>query len=341
MDKKEQISSSSFYWNYHGHRITDLEALYRRLRQMGCSSLVWLAGDSSMDNKHWFFDDVGKSNPDVMYDDDIAAPAVNGYEKLLEPPRMIKDVCYWLNNGIAQCRPGDGPPAICCINTAVEESTLGERLEDPANSRGEHGGPTALAFPQDTFIRDHIGENDVLVVNLGGNDIALRPSKWTIAYMAALVYLSATPIIRYLSWAWNPFSGCYIGFPIGLSYFVDMFKQKTKEYLEQLVVKQKPKRIVVCMLYHLDQQPGGSWADQVLGMLGYDTNPAKLQAVIKRVFELGTSQIQIEGTEVVACPLFRALDGTDTGDYIQRVEPSSQGGQKMASLLLPHVLMTG
>ena len=30
------------------------------------------------------------------------------------------------------------------------------------------------------------------------------------------------------------------------------------------------------MLYFLDEQPGGSWADGTLQALGYDTNPDKL-----------------------------------------------------------------
>jgi hypothetical protein len=37
---------------------------------------------------------------------------------------------------------------------------------------------------------------------------------------------------------------------------------------------------------------------------------------------------------VVPVPLFEALDGKNTDDYVQRVEPSVQGGRKMAKLLL-------
>ena len=39
----------------------------------------------------------------------------------------------------------------------------------------------------------------------------------------------------------------------------------------------KPRRVVVCTIYFLDQQPNGSWADRVLGLLGYDSNPEKLK----------------------------------------------------------------
>ena len=33
-------------------------------------------------------------------------------------------------------------------------------------------------------------------------------------------------------------------------------------------------------------------------------------------------------------PLFEVLDGSDTRDYVQRVEPSPQGGRKMAVALM-------
>ena len=40
------------------------------------------------------------------------------------------------------------------------------------------------------------------------------------------------------------------------------------------------------------------------------------------------------GTEVVPLALFHTLDGTDSRDYLQRVEPSVRGGQKMAQAIL-------
>jgi len=59
---------------------------------------------------------------------------------------------------------------------------------------------------------------------------------------------------------------------------------------------------------------------------------------IEAAYRHGTSKITIEGTEVVPFPLFRVLDGTNTEDYLQRVEPSPQGGKKMADALLAAVL---
>ena len=44
--------------------------------------------------------------------------------------------------------------------------------------------------------------------------------------------------------------------------------------------------------------------------------------------------IHIPGTQVIPVPLFHALDGKTTNDYVARVEPSSQGGRKMAEYIL-------
>ena len=58
------------------------------------------------------------------------------------------------------------------------------------------------------------------------------------------------------------------------------------------------------------------------------------------MFIHATAKIKIEGTEVIPFPLFEVLDGSNSGDYEQRVEPSPQGGQKMAKALMDAV-MTG
>jgi len=325
------VDSAEYYWNYHGQRTSHLKVVHEQLRSQGCKSIVWLAGDSSLDNKHWLFEGE-KSDPTVMMRDEVAGPAVNGYQHILKPPRMARDVCYWINVELDKQRQATSQqqqvPQVAAINTAVEESILGERVD----------GQEPELLPQDIFIKDHVTEDDIIVIDVGGNDVALRPTMATALNMAALVYLSSTPIINNLSFAFAPSNGWYVGFPLGMGYFVNMFKNKLRIYIEKLIEKKKPKKVIVCMLYYLDQTPTGGWADGVLRTLGYDSNPAKLQAIIKRVFELGTSQIQIEGVEVVPFPLFKVLDGTDTTDYIERVEPSSKGGQKMAEALVPEIL---
>ena len=59
-----------------------------------------------------------------------------------------------------------------------------------------------------------------------------------------------------------------------------------------------------------------------------------LQYRIRKMFELATCDIKIKGVEVIPIALSDALDGKSTGDYVQRVEPSISGGQKMASLII-------
>lgn len=118
----------------------------------------------------------------------------------------------------------------------------------------------------------------------------------------------------------------------------DMFKNRVGNYVRRLVSKTKPKKVVICMIYYLDEQSGGSWADGALAVMCYNWNPGKLQCAIRKVFELATSQIRIEGTEVVGFPLFEVLDGKNTHDYHQRVEPSPSGGEKMAAALMDVVL---
>ena len=88
------------------------------------------------------------------------------------------------------------------------------------------------------------------------------------------------------------------------------------------------------MIYYLDVHGRGSWADCFLAAMCYDCVPSRLQSAIKKVFELATSRIRIPGVEVVAMPLFEVLDGSDSRDYVQRVEPSPLGGRKMAAALM-------
>mmetsp|Transcript_17372 Transcript_17372/g.42514 ORF Transcript_17372/g.42514 Transcript_17372/m.42514 type:complete len:102 (+) Transcript_17372:258-563(+) len=61
------------------------------------------------------------------------------------------------------------------INTAVEATTL--------NSR------TFRLGPQDEFLRDNIEQDDVLIVSVGGNDIALAPTPCTIMSLLCLPHM--------------------------------------------------------------------------------------------------------------------------------------------------------
>ena len=61
----------------------------------------------------------------------------------------------------------------------MEATTLGERK--------------AKLRSQDIFLRDNISRDDVLIVSIGGNDVALAPTPSTIASMAGLIYLPFCP----------------------------------------------------------------------------------------------------------------------------------------------------
>ena len=84
--------------------------------------------------------------------------------------------------------------------------------------------------------------------------------------------------------------------------------------------------------------PPLSWADFALRKLGYDARPAKLQLIIRTLYDAiaarGFPSLAAAGTEVHAIPLFHVLDGKDPADYVQRVEPSVQGGKKLADAIL-------
>jgi hypothetical protein len=328
-----------YYKRFDGHEIEHLEIVYDTLRgPQNDRPLMFLCGDSTMDNKHWF--------PDK-------ARACNGLEQCLQPAMCKKDVEYWLNREAV-----DRGLNLGAINTAVEASTLQNRAFG--------------LLEQDEFVRSRVRPTDTICISIGGNDIALAPMPCTILSILQLSCcvpqwcienFSCVPCVlpcddQCVGCTTGVVSCCFAA-PSGLGYLVHMFKTRVEHYARRLTSITKPRRILVCMVYctcfdlfifvspfpssfdfiffcsDLDQDPEAvSWASRTLSILGYDRNPGKLQSIIRRIFELATSQIRIEGTEVVAVPLFAALDGTDTNDYASRVEPSPQGGHKLANLLL-------
>lgn len=240
-----------------------------------------------MDNKYWL--------------PEASAEATNGYERVLDPPLSRRDVAYWLN--------ALGGPAMATVNCAVEESTLAAR--------------NAALLPQDVFIRDHIARDDVLVVSVGGNDVALHPTLSTLWNVLKGVFLNQVCALRASpSTAW------------GMPYFRTLFRDTLQRYIERLVEKTAPRVVVVCMIYFPDETCAESWAATTLRLLMYDSRPAKLQALIEAVYACATQGIIVDGTAVVACPLFHAMNGKDTALYVARVEPSEAGGEAVARLLL-------
>ena len=89
-----------------------------------------------------------------------------------------------------------------------------------------------------------------------------------------------------------------------------LFGTRVQAYLESLTSKVKPKKILICTIYYPSEAKSGGWADTPLRLLGYDSNPKKLQALIRQIYTRATSSITIPQTEVVPVPLFVAMDGT-------------------------------
>lgn len=307
------LDAGAFYETYKGHEILHLEQVHDHLIGASNTSAVestkkprciFLAGDSSLDNKHWFFDSWSEKRQQ-MNQPAFTAPALNGYEGILTPPRMVQDVSYWMNH-TAAVRFGRGQ--VVCLNTSVEESTLADRDDD--------------LLAQDKFIQNRVKPDDFVVVSVGGNDVALKPTARTIMSMA-LMTRSPDWLIKS---GWAP----------GTSYFEGLFGTRIEDLIRRIVDgEHRPAKVLICMIYYLDEESGGSWADYVLEKLGYNSNPAKLQLVIRTLYErLAARGFNVTGTIVEPFPLFEVLDGKDTQDYVQRVEPSVQGGRKMAEALM-------
>lgn len=86
---------------------------------------------------------------------------------------------------------------------------------------------------------------------------------------------------------------CAGAWPPCLGYFRHVFKERITKYIEKLVSKTKPRMILVCMIYFLDEKVSASWANATLRATGYDSKPAKLQSYIQKVYELATRYVRI------------------------------------------------
>lgn len=150
------------------------------------------------------------------------------------------------------------------------------------------------------------------MVSVGGNDIAMAPT---------LRIVVSVLVATYLGTGW------------GESALRSLLVTKLEEYVRKLVYRRKPRLVVLCTLYYLDEARVHSWAGVTLKMLGYDSRPDRVQRVTRRVAEM-MRDVRVDGVRVVVAPLYEALDGKDSRDYVQRVEPSEEGGRKLAKLLL-------
>ena len=156
-----ELNTSRFYFEFKGHTIPDVDAFRSITPSLRPDKpIIYLAGDSSLDNKYWV---PTSSLGGVPLPVDV--PEIYG-AVLDRPPKP--DVAFWLNHFL-----GDLATA---LNLAVEASTLHERNDD--------------LLDHDRLIRDNIRAGDVLIVSVGSNDIAMRPTFSTNRHMLQLAWLA-------------------------------------------------------------------------------------------------------------------------------------------------------
>ncbi len=232
---QDTVDAQSFYAEYHGHPLHQLARVHDFVRTQG-KRVLWLMGDSSMDSKHWLYENRGlKPLGDAAF-----GPAVNGFEHFLAPPVAVRDVCYHVNKELQE----QGLSEYACLNAAVEESTVADR----------EGGLLA----HDEFVRDRIQPQDIVFVSLGGNDIALRPSTGTMLAIGALNFLTPTAMVR---GGWGP----------GFGHLKGIFCDQIETFLKRVFEKHTPRLVVPCTIYY-PAVSGESWANGLLDRLGYTAN---------------------------------------------------------------------
>ena len=104
-------------------------------------------------------------------------------------------------------------------------------------------------------------DGDVLVISIGGNDIALAPSLKTIFSMAGLNWFTSLSSIRESNTGW------------GIGHLEKLFRCGIENYIKRLCEKAKPSKVLVCMIYYpseYNEESPPSWADPLLSILGYN-----------------------------------------------------------------------
>ncbi|KAK3115804.1 hypothetical protein LTR53_004481 [Teratosphaeriaceae sp. CCFEE 6253] len=132
------INPLPFYNQWAGHPLSDLATVHASIRASRPETpIVYLAGDSSLDNKAW----VPSGGPGG---EPLLVPVPHVYDLFLVPPKPKPDVAFWLHHFLDS--------RATAVNTAVEASLLRDR--------------DGQLLPNDRFIRDHIRAQDILVVSL-------------------------------------------------------------------------------------------------------------------------------------------------------------------------------
>ena len=311
-----KISSEEYFAEYHGHKLSHLKTALIELR--GCAPqvrrrpIVFLMGDSTLDNKFWL-----RACPRMA--------AGGGYERFISPPLVVPDVTSCLIAALSS----EMGLSHTVLNCAVEESTLQGRVVRQVGS----SGPPQLTRPHDIFAAQACGAvtGDIMVLSLGGNDIVLSPSLSTIAALVGTLHCASISALE---------SGTAWGF----NTLIKLFRDDMQTYINALYnAGARPSTIIVLFPY-LPERAGSltqsSWADTSLKLLGYDAAPENLERVMRAVYKRATCLLQpppmaSQSTRIIPVALFDGvLDSTSgSGDFIARVEPSAKGSAKIAHRL--------
>ena len=289
------INPQGFYNNYYGHSHFYLSQIIKYFNTNNENVIVYFAGDSTLDNKHWI-------------DDKYYYPAINSYENIFKPTIMKGDFSYYLNKEFVE-RNYENYKVVNCAREASAFSDKNELCE------------------QDKIILNNIKEQDILIVSIGGNDLALLPSFSILINFITLNYFNRSSTIDDIS-----------GSAWGLQSLVKSFKEGITKYIKKLVAKTKPSKIIVCMFYYPDANWVSSWCGFFLDISGYTLNQKRVQAIIRQIYNLAIKEIKIRHVEMRYFPMFEYLDPNNSNDYIGRVEPSEQGTAKMSKGLVDLIL---
>jgi len=285
-----KISSQAFYNQYFGHPSHLLSKVVTHFNKYENNRIVYLAGDSTLDNKFWIKGSY---------------PAINGYEEVLSPSSCKGDFAYYLNNELIY----NDLNHYKVVNCAREASSF----TDKEYSLCE----------QDIIIRENIKANDVLIVSIGGNDLALVPSISLLSnFIIANYFNRASTLENNPEKAW------------GLSDVVKTFRVGITKYIKKLIRKTKPSKVIICMVYYPDTNFVSSWCGPFLTLSGYSFNPSRIQAIIKHIYNEAICNIKLKGVETLYFPMFEHLDANDTTNYVGRVEPSELGTEKLSKELV-------
>ena len=287
------MPSGEYYGEWHGHRPEHLRHVHDTVRGEQQQRVLWLLGDSSLDNKAWIHKAI--------------AEAPLGYKHVLKPARSVQDVCYWLNRREEKHRAG-----VVCINAAVEASTLRSR-------RSWLPGRSTL-WPQEKVFAEHLAEGDLVAISCGCNDIAMAPTPLTALNLLLIARETPERIRNGKAWGLRHFE----------SLFFDGLQRYIEDVLRE--AKARPRRVAICSIY-FPAIDGSGWADRALGALKYSEHPEKVHLLLRTLHERAIKRVRVPGVETVHVPFYEALDFRDPTDYVARVEPSEKGGKKMAAAL--------